>query len=175
MKLDLRPMLRGEVSHLAVNFILEDVDFNKATILGDISVFGEIVDTAGYMRMILSVSFDYEGECARCLSPVRDRFETEFERTVVNEGTLTDEQLEEDIDEYAVISGGFLDIDAELAEAIIFDFPSKLLCDEDCPGLCQRCGKPLKDGECSCETKEIDPRWAALKGFFDDSEEESKK
>ena len=174
MKLDLRPMLRGEVSRLAVDFVLEDTEFYKATILGDVKVSGEIVDTAGYMRMNLSLSFDYEGECARCLSPVRDHFETEFERTVVNEGTLTNEQLEEDVDEYAVISGGFLDIDEALAEAIFFDFPSKLLCSEDCRGLCPNCGKPLGDGECGCQKKEIDPRWAALKGFFDDNEEDKK-
>ncbi len=171
MKLDLRPMLRGEISRLAVDFVLENFDFAQADIKSEIVVSGEIVDTAGYMRMELSVAFDYSGECARCLEEVNDRFETEFQRTVVDEGTLTAEQLEENIDEYVIISDGFLDIDEELREAIIFDFPMKLLCDEDCKGLCPKCGKRLTDGDCGCQTKEIDPRWAALKGFFDDSEE----
>ncbi len=175
MKLDLRPMLRGEVSRLPVNFTFKYDDIDFITVIGDARVNGEIVDTAGYMRMSLTLSFDYEGECARCLAPVKGCFETIFERTVVNEKTLTKEQIEEDIDEYAVIYDGYLDVDEQLMEAMLFDFPTKLLCREDCPGLCQHCGKPLKDGTCDCKADAPDPRWAVLKNFFADNGEENKE
>ena len=170
MKLDLRPMLRGEISHLPVDFTIQYNDINEVSIDSEVLVKGEIVDTAGYMRMTLSVSFEYSGACARCLEPVKGHFETEFVRTVVDEGTLTDEQLDDNIDEYAVISDGFLDIDSQLSEAILFDFPMRLLCADDCLGLCPVCGKPKNDGH-SCSAKEVDPRWAVLKGFFDDTDE----
>ena len=166
MKLDLRPMLRGEIARMDIDFRLAAIELPGIEIGDEISVNGEIVDTAGYMRMTLTVSFSYTGECARCLSAIEDRFETEFVRTVVDEGTLTDEQLEDNVDEYVVISDGFLDVDEELLEAIIFDFPSKLLCSEDCPGLCPKCGKPRREGECGCVMSEPDQRWAVLKGFF---------
>ena len=175
MKLDLRPMLRGEISGFPVDFTLDLGDgIRDVTVKGDAHVVGEIVDTAGYMRMTLSAEFDYSGECARCLDTLDGHFVTEFARTVVDEGTLSAEQLEEDIDEYALISDGFLDIDEELREAIILEFPKKLLCSEDCPGLCQRCGKSLRDGPCNCSEKETDPRWDVLKGFFADDSDESK-
>lgn len=173
MKLDLRPMLRGEISYLPVEFTLDLADgIRDVTVVGDVCVSGEIVDTAGYMRMTLTAEFDYKGECARCLDSVEGRFVTDFVRTVVDEGTLSEEQLEEDIDEYAIISDGFLDVDEELREALILDFPRKLLCSEDCPGLCTRCGKPLRDGACNCSEKETDSRWDVLKNFFSDESED---
>ena len=42
------------------------------------------------------------------------------------------------------------------------NFPSKILCKEDCLGLCQRCGKDLNEGDCGCKDDEIDPRLAPL-------------
>jgi uncharacterized protein len=51
----------------------------------------------------------------------------------------------------------------------------RLLCSEDCEGLCPHCGKPKRGGDCGCTGKEIDPRLAILKTFFDDSGEEEKK
>ena len=167
MKLDLRPMLRGEISCIPVDFKLDLGDgIRDVSVCGEVSVIGEIVDTAGYMRMTLSAEFDYSGECARCLETINGHFATDFVRTVVDEGTLSEEQLEENVDEYAVISDGFLDIDEEICEALILDFPRKLLCSEDCPGLCQKCGKKLRDGACNCSDKETDPRWDVLKNFF---------
>ena len=120
------------------------------------------------MRMSLSCSFDYHGECARCLSPVRSTFETEFVRTVVGEGTLSEEQLLDNVDEYVVIENGQLDIDEQLCEELILDFPMRLLCSEDCPGLCPKCGKPKRDGDCGCDLTERDPRWDVLRQYFNE-------
>ena len=166
MKLDVRPMLRGERDRIEVDFELLPFEINGASINSNVKVLGDIVDTAGYMRLSLSVSFDYSGECARCLTPVHGRYETEFVRTVVSEGTLSEEQLEEDIDEYVVLENGVMDIDEELREELILDFPMRLLCSEDCPGLCPKCGKPRREGDCGCDLTERDPRWDALRNYF---------
>jgi uncharacterized protein len=50
----------------------------------------------------------------------------------------------------------------------------RLLCDEDCPGLCAKCGKPLREGSCGCSSKEIDPRWAVLATLKFDEDESDK-
>ena len=171
MKLDLRPMLRGETRHIPVDFTMTFDEIDDVTLDGEVRVNGDIVDSAGYMRMTLDISFDYDGICARCLDQVHGTFQTNFERTVVDEKTLTEEQLEENIDEYAVISDGFLDVDEQLREAILFDFPRRLLCSDECPWLCPKCGKPLRDGDCGCPKSEPDPRWAVLKGYSDINKE----
>ena len=110
-------------------------------------------------------------ECDRCLDEVRDVFDADFERTVVTRGSLTEEQLEENFDEYAVLDAdGMLDVDREIAETMMLLFPKKILCAEDCEGLCPVCGKPKRLGDCGCVTKEIDPRLAILQKLLDNSE-----
>ena len=47
MKLDMRPMLRGEVDRIAVDFELLPFEINGASIDSNVKVVGEIVDTAG--------------------------------------------------------------------------------------------------------------------------------
>ena len=64
--------------------------------------------------------------------------------------------------DYAIIEDGFLDMDEQLIEELLVEFPLRFLCKEDCRGLCQRCGKNLNDGECDCAKGEIDPRLAPL-------------
>ncbi|MBE6600227.1 MAG: DUF177 domain-containing protein [Ruminococcaceae bacterium] len=168
MKLDMRPMLRGETHRIEVDFELSPFEINGAIIDSNIKVVGDIVDTAGYMQLSLSVSFDYHGECARCLSPVESTFVTEFVRTAVSEGTLSDEQVEDNVDEYVIIENGQLDIDGQICEELILDFPMRLLCSEDCPGLCPKCGKKKRDGDCGCDLTERDPRWDALRQYFNE-------
>jgi uncharacterized protein len=172
MTLDMRPMLRGEVSRISVDYMLSPEPVSGAVFDSDAHVFGEITNEAGYMHLTLQATLHYQGECARCLSPVSGTFSLEFERTVANEGTLTDEQLEDNVDEYVIIEGGELDLDEELREALILAFPMRLLCEQDCPGLCPKCGKPRREGDCACPTKEIDPRLAILRTLLDNEENE---
>lgn len=61
--------------------------------------------------------------------------------------------------------GKVLELDvASLAwEQFLLAMPVKPLCAEDCPGLCPRCGKSLRDGPCDCGADEGDPRMAVFK------------
>jgi uncharacterized protein len=94
-----------------------------------------------------------------------------FERTVVNEGTLSEEQLMDNVDEYVIIVDGELTLDEELHDALFLSFPMRQLCSEDCQGLCPKCGKPRRDGPCGCSEREIDPRLAILATLLDENEE----
>ena len=165
MILDMRPMLRGEVSRLAIDYLFSPALPEGIEPSGAAHVTGEIVDQAGYMRLALCASVGYRGVCARCLEPVEDTFTVELARTVAAENTLTEAQLEENVDEYAVIQNGFLDLDELIGEEILLTFPMRVLCSPDCPGLCPRCGKPLRLGDCGCKKQEIDPRWAILADY----------
>ena len=175
MRLDMRPMLRGEISRIAVDDWLCPDPIQGVTFEGDAHVVGEVTNEAGYMRLLLEATVPYHGVCARCLAPVDDVFRMRFERTVAAEGTLSVEQMEENVDEYVIIEHGELDLDEELREALILSFPMRLLCAEDCPGLCPRCGKPRREGPCSCPTKEPDPRLAVLRTLLDKNEDGNNK
>ena len=171
MVLDMGPMLRGEVRRMDFDFLLPSGDFDDDRFAGDAKVVGEITDEGGYMHLNLSATIPYKTECARCLAPMEGDFSVELERTVATKETLTREQLEENVDEFAVIENGKLDLDETVREELLLSFPMRFLCREDCPGLCPKCGKPLSDGPCGCDLKEIDPRWAILKTMFDKNEE----
>ena len=155
-------MLRGEVDRIAIAYEMAPRLPSDVTPLGNAEVSGEVTDSAGYMRLVLSAAVRYRGVCARCLDPVEDTFSVSLERTVAAENTLTAEQLEENVDEYAVLRDGMLDLDDLIGEELLLTFPMRVLCSPDCPGLCPRCGKPLRLGDCGCPKTDPDPRWAVL-------------
>ena len=168
MILDVGPLLRGEVKKINIDYMLTPECPYGITADEDVRVTGTLTDNAGYMRLCLKAELKYTGECARCLAPVSGVFSLDFERTVTTEGTISEDKLEELADEYVIIRGSELDVDEPLREELVLGFPSRLLCEEDCPGLCPKCGKPKREGDCGCPTKEIDPRLAILKTLFDD-------
>jgi len=45
-----------------------------------------------------------------------------------------------------------IDINPDIREEIILDYPMKPLCRPDCKGLCSHCGKNLNKGGCNCAT-----------------------
>ena len=180
MKLDLRPMLAGErLLRFEYELPLETDPEDTAGLFygvgfpSPMKVKGEIVNTAGYMRMALTMSVDYQAACARCLSPLSGSFSLDLEKTVAPRKLLTD--LDEDrLDDYAIIDDGFLDLDETLLEQLEMEFPSRFLCKEDCKGLCQKCGHNLNEGDCECDTRDFDPRLEPLRKLLEKMKEENK-
>jgi uncharacterized protein len=174
MVVDVSPLLRGEVKKIDIDYTLSPEQIDSVS-FDDAQVVGVLTDNSGYMRLKLKATLSYHGECARCLAPVDGVFSLDFERTVTTEGTIDEERLEELEDEYVVLDGHELSVDDTLCEELVLSFPQRLLCSEDCEGLCPKCGKPKREGDCGCPTKEIDPRLAVLAHFFDNDDEEDKK
>ena len=170
MVLNMGPILRGEINRMEINYELTPEPVLDVVFPENAKVSGYITDDAGYMRLHLTADLPYRGSCARCLEAVEGVFSLDFERTVAAEGSITEEQLEENEDSYVMIRDGNLDVDEALREELLMCFPMRLLCSEDCKGLCDKCGKPLSEGECDCPKKEIDPRLAVLKKWVDKQE-----
>ncbi|MBO5269515.1 MAG: DUF177 domain-containing protein [Clostridia bacterium] len=171
MQIDMRPILKGDTDVILIDYTLKPDFEADVSFPSDVRVKGSVTDMAGYIRLTLTATLPFESVCARCLAPVQDEIELVFERTVVAEGTVSEETLEEQFDEYAVLKGYALDVDEEIREELMLVLPMRVLCSPDCPGLCPKCGKPLKDGECGCEQKEIDPRWDALRQWLQQNED----
>ncbi len=181
MKLDLRPLLAGDrLLSFDYEISLENISRDAGSFLygvgfsSPMQVKGDITNTAGYMKMTLTMSVDYTAECARCLAPVSGQFTLDLQKTVAPRNLLAD--LDEDkIDDYAVIDDGFLDLDETLVEQLEMEFPLRFLCKEDCLGLCQRCGKNLNEGPCDCKNDEIDPRMEPLRKLLEQMKKEENK
>ena len=71
--------------------------------------------------------------CSRCL----DEFEWEFNK---------DAQFS-----YPIVSSvSFIDLNPDIREDVMLDYPIKPLCSISCKGLCLECGKNKNEGGCNC-------------------------
>lgn len=118
---------------------------------------GEVRNTAGVLILTGTLRTTLYGVCDRCASDFqRDVF---FSVQAILVTQLADEENESDWT--FLLNGDNADLDEIMTTAFVLSMDSKLLCGEDCKGLCSQCGKNLNDGPCGCK-KELDPRFAAL-------------
>lgn len=69
------------------------------------------------------------------------------------------------------LHGDELDVATWASDAIVLSMPHKILCREDCRGLCPSCGQDLNAGPCQCPPPAPDDRWGPLRGLADDAAE----
>ncbi len=123
---------------------------------------GVVRNTAGVLVMTGSVRTCIHGICDRCAA--------EFSRQEdipLNVVLVTELASEENEDEWVFpLEGDSADLEEIVRTVFVLNLDSKLLCQEDCKGLCCRCGTNLNNGPCGCQ-KELDPRFAALKQLLD--------
>ena len=123
---------------------------------------GTVRNTAGVLVMTGSIKTVIHGICDRCAAAF-DR-DIDFPIDVVLVEELSNEENE---DEWVFpLEGDSADLDDIVRTVFVLNLDSKLLCKEDCKGLCCRCGTNLNDGPCNCQ-KELDPRFAALKQLLE--------
>ncbi|MBQ7580272.1 MAG: DUF177 domain-containing protein [Clostridia bacterium] len=125
-----------------------------------VMVKGVVKNTAGIVEMNANVKVFYDGFCDRCAESVKREFDFDFSHTLVS--SLNNEEN----DELMLIEDMRFELDSLITEDVFLSLPTKILCSDDCKGLCSRCGANLNLGACGCR-KEIDPRLAALKELLE--------
>src|SRR5712675_1323491 len=112
------------------------------------------------------IAASFELSCARCLEPVGQNVSREFELLYRPLGTdagheeLSVTDAEAEIGYY---QGEGLLLEDALREQVLLSVPRRVLCREDCKGLCPSCGRNRNAEPCSCNQPLEDPRWEALK------------
>lgn len=107
--------------------------------------------------------------CARCLEEVQTDLPLAFEREI--DMKLTDEERLSALDESDFLNGYNLDVDKLVYGEALLNWPTRVLCKEDCKGLCRVCGQNLNRGTCSCDPTELDPRMAKIRDIFSNFKE----
>jgi len=103
--------------------------------------------------------------CHRCLGQVILPVNTIIEEELVYFADLRylgDYSQDEIEDIFVVFDNDILELTDLIRENIISSLPYKILCSEECKGLCMKCGQNLNIQQCNCENREIDPRLAVL-------------
>ena len=158
MKLDITKGIQKK--GVDVPFELEDAwgedHWNGDTIayVGPVSLSGtymladETVLVRGEARAVI------QSRCARCLTPTNTPVTAEVEE-----------------DQYTY-TGHVLELDDAVRTAVLLELPSRILCKEDCRGLCAQCGANLNVNACSCQ-KDLTSRnpFSALASLLNEDEE----
>lgn len=102
--------------------------------------------------------------CDRCLKEVDVDFHLQIEKHV--DLDTDTEKPDQELDESNFIDGYNLDVDKLLYNEILIGWPMKILCSEDCKGICNVCGQNLNEGDCDCEDTSLDPRMSVIRDLF---------
>ena len=98
----------------------------------------------GKLRISGTVDLAASIPCSRCLEEVPTRIHFDIDK------------------EFRLENSAINDIYGE----ILVNWPMKVLCKEDCKGICKVCGMNLNKGDCNCQRTELDPRMAAIQDVF---------
>ena len=90
--------------------------------------------------------------CDKCLEPVDYKINIEcFKDLDMNK---TSERKIAELDEEVYLEGTKFDTEVFIYNEILVSLPMKVLCKEDCRGICNRCGANLNMGACKCDDAE---------------------
>ena len=101
--------------------------------------------------------------CGRCLEEVPTDIHFDIDKQLkIVEGALVDDEMEE----MNYMIGFNLDVERLVYAEILVNWPMKVLCKDQCEGICKVCGMNLNKGTCSCQKSELDPRMARFQDIF---------
>jgi uncharacterized protein len=123
-----------------------DVDLVLSKSLREVTVIGNL-------------SFSIEAPCSRCLEKVKLDIKPEIRLMLSPADKVKDV---DDVD-HETYRGDEVDLDDYLKGLIAVSLPVKVVCSEECKGLCPKCGTNLNRETCECEKEWADPRFAVLK------------
>jgi uncharacterized protein len=158
---------KGDFAHVYQPDELNPVDERvrltaPAAVTGKVRLSGNEVFVSGHVDSRAQI------ECDRCLQPVEAPVSADFTLDYITGSEYESSEVAELTEaemSVAVFDGEGLDVDEIVKEQILLAVPTRMLCREDCKGICPECGIDRNTGECSCGADNIDPRWAALKNF----------
>ncbi len=130
----------------------------QVKVSGSVSRVGSQYHVSGHVRAVRV------GECDRCLADTEEEVEQDFQLVY---SAAEDSDPESGLVRLAPDAHDIL-LDDEIRQVLRLEVPLKNLCSEDCAGLCPTCGADRNRTTCTCDTSEVDPRWAKLKSLFGD-------
>lgn len=131
---------------VSIDYTIDDDRLKEVkgfTFSDPITVKGTVMNRAGIVSLKYSAGFTLHTCCDRCLIEFDRDYSFDFEHILVRSLSNDD-----DSDEYIVTETDELDMDELVLTDCLLSLPSKMLCREDCKGLCPECGADLNQGGC---------------------------
>lgn len=145
---------------------LDEFDaLTDAKLLAKMARADKSVDITGGIYIKLNVL------CSRCMEefelneqiPFRFLLEPEPKKSPKkDENEDNSESLDDSLD-FSYYSTEEVDVGDLIRQHVVIAQPINHVCDEDCKGLCPKCGKNLNEGECNCKEDVSDSPFSVLK------------
>lgn len=164
MKLGLKKLIDG--SELSLQFdekVEVDKDRVGEHVENPVRVAGTVYAGSEDGALTGKLYYTYKDACARCLKDTEVQIEEDLDLALVRGNS----ELDSAEDSVAAYNEDEIFIEDYLADIILATSPMKVVCSEDCKGLCPVCGANLNEETCDCEIDNVDPRLAKLKELFD--------
>ena len=157
---------------------IKEKNFEEALSLDAIELHGNVVELKDKSMVSLKVSNNGQGRanvgfefnctitlpCDRCLQPVSNDINVSGEVSVrTGDCKIVDGTEDEDSD---FLEGYSINVDELILSEISMAIPVKVLCKEDCKGICSICGSNLNEGECGCDRFVPNAAFAGLSELF---------
>ena len=157
---------------------IKEKSFEETLSMDAIELHGNVVELKDKSPVSLKVSNNGQGRanvsfeftctitlpCDRCLQPVSNDINVSGEVSVrTKDCTIEDGTEDEDSD---FLDGYSLNEDELILSEISMAIPVKVLCKEDCKGICSICGSNLNEGECGCDRFVPNAAFAGLSDLF---------
>ena len=149
MIIDLKRLYNVVGEKLTLDFTVgrETLDSVKGYSFSDpITIKGAVVNRAGIVMLDFKADFTLHACCDRCLIEFERSFSFEFSHILVRSLNSSGDEY----DDYIVTESDKLDMDELALTDCLLQLPSKMLCKEDCKGLCPVCGTDLNENKCDC-------------------------
>ena len=162
MIINLKDFLNSKELHAQYNLIIDknllDLD-STIRLIEDVECSADVYKTDDNLYSEVKLSFKHGENCARCNEALENRVVTDFNVTI-NGSTAEDDLNVAMIDDK-------IDLTDLIKQSIYLAKPLKVLCKEDCKGICIKCGSNNNYDECDCNDETIDPRLESLVKLLD--------
>jgi uncharacterized protein len=99
-------------------------------------------------------------ECDRCLNDINLPIKGTFS-AIASFSTIETSDKDENIIPLSPTVNE-IDLTEYIHDTLLLGIPMKIVCREDCKGLCPVCGANRNDTDCQCQTAKPDARWETL-------------
>lgn len=129
-----------------------------------ISYKGHLYNLDDELKLDLLIEYEYNTKCDRCLKEMQNHVKTKLESYFIKDLRNIDDDA---MTEYFTMNDEGIFLDDLIISQVITSMPGKVLCKEDCKGICPKCGKDLNQGPCDCKDEsQVDPRFENLLNLF---------
>ncbi len=153
LRIDVSKIYNGETAEIpfTLDFVPEDTEAMDIVFSEPVKGSGRVYEKArgrdkaeSFVELVFTLSGVYETHCARCARSLTKDFS-------VTSVYGVSKKLTTDSEEYVEAPDGILDVYELIQTVFYLELPTKVLCKEDCKGLCPVCGKDQNEEICTCK------------------------